>query len=114
MFDFSTPETTLQLLQDSLIANHGGPGVSELPLDEQTHEELKSSLAYTFTLATEAARIYGDDVVSLAVAEFNEVFKTLVDVDRVFRQRVIEGKTQCPVGRNNRYRDYAKGKVSEL
>jgi len=116
MFDFSSsPEASLQMLQDARRANPGGgPGVSDLPLDEQSLDELRASLAYSYGLACVASDEYSEDVALLAKAQFDEVWLLLIEADREFRRRVIAGKTNVPIGSSDPYVAYAKGKTSEL
>jgi hypothetical protein len=116
MFDFSsTPENSLQILQDARRAKPGGgPGVPEVPLDEQSAYELKCSLAYTYSVAQVARNEYGDDVAALAKAEFDAVWMALIEVDAEFRKLVIAGKARPPIGPIKPYQDFARGKTSEL
>ena len=116
MFDFSSsPESSLQMIQDARRASPGGcPGVPELPLDEQSIDELKVSLAYSYAVAAVAEREYSADVAALAKAEFDAVWLTLIELDKEFRRRVIKGKAQPPIGSKKPYQDYAKGLASEL
>lgn len=116
MFDFSSsPESSLQMIQDARRASPGGgPGVPELPLDEQSVYELQVSLAYCYAVATVAEREYSEAVAALAKAEFDAVWLTLIELDEGFRKRVISGKARPPIGSKAPYMDFAKGKTSEL
>ena len=115
MFDFSSPETSLQMLQDACRANPGGgPGVPEAPLDEQSLEELKASLAYCYAVANTAQDEYSEEVALLAKAAFDEAWLMMIESDEGFRQRVIDGITSVPIGSKKPYLDYARGKTSEL
>ena len=114
MFDFSSPESSLQMLNDATRSSGDGPGVPELPVDEQTEEELRRSLAYTFMVATTAMREYNEDVQKLAVAAFNEVWVVLIDSNPGFRERFLAGKTQVPGPSKKPYMDYLQGATSEL
>ena len=115
MFDFSTSEASLQMLQDARRADpKGGPGVSELPLDEQDLDELRASLAYAYAVGRTAETEYSKDVALLAKAEFDKVWTILIELDDDFRQRTIKGKTSIPVGSKKPYISYAKGEASEL
>jgi hypothetical protein len=115
MFDFSSPESSLQMLQDARRASPGGgPGMSELPLDEQSEYELKCSLAYAYSVARVALNEYGEDVAMLAKAEFDRVWLALIDVDEEFKKNVISGTARPPIGAAKPYQDFAKGKTSEL
>ena len=116
MFDFSvSPESTLQMIQDARRASPGGgPGVPELPLDEQTLHELRLSLAYSFANADTAQREHSPEVTALAKTEFDKVWLILIDLDDEFKRRVIAGETNVPIGRKKPYQDYARGKTSEL
>ena len=115
MFDFSSPEQSLQMLMDARRARKdGGPGVPNKPLDEQTIHDLRASLAYSFSVARLARRDYTEEVAALAKAQYDEVWKLLIEVDEPFRRRVLRGKVQAPFGDLKPYQDFIKGKSSEL
>ena len=115
MFNFSSPEMQLQMLQDARRAvSDGGPGVVDKPLDEQSIKDLRNSLAYTFSVARTAQAEYGDEVGALAKAEYDQVWLHLIEEDKGFRKRVLSSHVQAPIGSLKPYQDYLKGKSSEL
>lgn len=114
MFDFASPESSLQMLNDAIRSEGHGPGVPFEPVDEQTEEQLQASLTYTFMVARRAVHEYNEDVQKLAVAAFNEVWVTLIEADPEFKKRFIKGQAQVPGGDRKPYNDYLKGITSEL
>lgn len=115
MFDFSSPEQSLQMLMDARRAKKdGGPGVPNKPLDEQTIDELRCSLAYSFSVVRVARKSYGEEVTALAKAQYDEVWKLLIEADERFKKRVLKGKVQAPLGDLTPYQDFIRGKSSEL
>jgi hypothetical protein len=114
MFDFSTPESSLQMLFDHIRASGDGPGVAEVPLDEQTEEELTNSLIYCFGIARIAIQEYNKEVQALAMAAFNEVWKLKIEHDPEFVKLFLSGKATVPTNDRKPYLDYVRGKTSEL
>ena len=115
MFNFSSPEVILQMLQDARRAKaDGGPGVVDKPLDEQSTQDLRNSLAYSFSVARTAHNEYGEDVGALAKAEYDAVWLHLIDADKGFRKRVLASQVQVPFGSIKPYQDYLRGTSSEL
>lgn len=114
MFDFSSPEQTLQLLYDGRRSRGDGPGVSELALDEQSLEELRNSLTYLFGVAMAAKKEHTEAVQAAAKEAFDECWKMLIEVDDDFKAYVISGKSVVALGDKDVYVAYAKGETSEL
>lgn len=92
MFNFGSPEQTAALLWDQGIAEAGGPGIAEKPIDEMTLTELKQTLTYSYLVLTRAIRNDEDsDVIDILQADYLEGFTALCEADQVFRSAVIEG-----------------------
>ena len=114
MFDFSTPEDTLNLIYDIRRSQGDGPGICERPLDEQTEQELRDSLTYLYRVAELAKNEHSEAVQALAKEAFDECWKMVIDFDDDFRKFVISGKSFVPAGDKKAYIAYAKGETSEL
>lgn len=113
MFNFSSPETSLQLLLDAMRADGDGPGVANEPVDEQSIETLRESLAYAYSAIKIARRDYGEEVAMAAKAGYDEIWMTLIESDDEFRRRVIEMKVRFPFEKKA-YIAFARGRTSEL
>ena len=115
MFFFGDPADTALTFWDNVRASGQGPGVPDLPVDEQGVDQLGISLAYCHMSIMRAEREgQADDVITVLRGAYDEVFDELFTSSQDFRTQVMNGKTSPPNGTRKEYMARAKALLSEL
>lgn len=113
MFNLGTPEDTAILLWDraSLIP---GPDLYYAPVDEMSHEDLRKALNYARVACNYAIHEgHPQEVLDVLMAQFDEIFVTLIPIDEQLKDFVLSGGFLPPTGTRQFYQRMARKALSE-